>query len=266
MHRQVAIVAVLIAAALPAQAQQRYDAPPSAARHTAPLSFRDRFVAANTTGGGCLTLDQAQRGLPGVVRQFHQIDTEGRGCVTLAAIVSFRRTQNTERQQGLAARFAAANTTNDGCLTRRQAQQGLPRVAKQFDQIDAQGQGCVTLAAVTAFLHGQAAQQPPPQQPEPQPAQQPQQPPSPQPEPRSQRLSLSDRFAAANTTNDGCLTLEQAQQGLPSVAKDFAQMDAQGHGCLTLAEIKAFWLNHGAKRQDQPDALPKDIPPPPTGY
>ena len=263
MHRRVAIVAVLIAAALPVQAQQRYDAQAPAGQRTAPLSFRDRFIAANTTGDGCLTLEQAQKGFPGVVKQFHQIDAEGRGCVTLAAIVSFRRNQSEQRQRDLAGRFAAANTTNDGCLTRSQAQQGLPRVAKQFDQIDAEGQGCVTLAAVTAFLHGETARQPPPQQPEPQPAQQP---PPPQPQPRSQRLSFSDRFAAANITNDGCLTLEQAQQGLPSVAKDFAQIDAQGHGCLTMAEIKAFWQSHGAKRQDPPAALPKDIPPPPAGY
>jgi len=258
MEDRVAIVAavILIAVPLRVHAQQPYDGRQPASGPSPLLSFRDQFAAANTTGDGCLTLEQAQRALPGVAKQFAQIDVKGRGCVTLVEIGSFRKEQNLKAFQK---RFGAANTTHDGCLTRRQAEEGLPGVARRFSDIDVEMRGCVTLAEVTAFLQGQNAQ---PQASNPgQTRQQPS-----KPSARSQQLSFSDRFAAANTTGDGCLTRRQAEQGLPGVAKDFTQMDAEGRGCLTLDQIRMFWRDHASKHQKQPVALPKDMPPPPTGY
>ncbi|MDT6963720.1 MULTISPECIES: EF-hand domain-containing protein [unclassified Cupriavidus] len=52
----------------------------------------------------------------------------------------------------LQARFASANTTHDGRLTRTQAQAGMPMVAKHFDEIDTHHAGFVTLPQVEAFL------------------------------------------------------------------------------------------------------------------
>jgi hypothetical protein len=63
-----------------------------------------------------------------------------------------------QAMQRLPARFASANTTHDGKLTRDQAAQGMPMVAKHFDEIDTQKQGYVTLPQIEAFLHAHAAQ------------------------------------------------------------------------------------------------------------
>ncbi len=52
----------------------------------------------------------------------------------------------------LALRFAAANETNDGRLTRQQAEAGMPLVAQSFDAIDADGKGYVTLPQIQAFI------------------------------------------------------------------------------------------------------------------
>jgi hypothetical protein len=52
----------------------------------------------------------------------------------------------------LALHFAAANETNDGRLTRQQAEAGMPFVAQNFDAIDAEGKGYVTLAEIQAFM------------------------------------------------------------------------------------------------------------------
>jgi hypothetical protein len=52
----------------------------------------------------------------------------------------------------LARRFAAANVTNDGRLTREQAEAGMPPVAQSFDAIDRDGKGYVTLPEVQAFM------------------------------------------------------------------------------------------------------------------
>jgi TolA-binding protein len=54
-------------------------------------------------------------------------------------------------------RFAAANTTHDGKLTREQAQAGMPRVAQHFDEIDTQKAGFVTLAQIEDFMRERAA-------------------------------------------------------------------------------------------------------------
>lgn len=58
--------------------------------------------------------------------------------------------------------------------------------------------------------------------------------------PSRTRRSMSDRFAAANTTHDGKLTLEQARAGrLRSVVRDFDQIDTTKRGYVTLDEVKA---------------------------
>ena len=58
----------------------------------------------------------------------------------------------------LQTRFAQANTTHDGKLTRDQASTGMPMVAKHFDEIDAQKNGYVTLPQIEAFLREHATQ------------------------------------------------------------------------------------------------------------
>jgi hypothetical protein len=52
----------------------------------------------------------------------------------------------------LALRFAAANVTNDGRLTREQAEAAMPLVAQNFDAIDADGKGYVTLSEIQGFM------------------------------------------------------------------------------------------------------------------
>jgi hypothetical protein len=53
--------------------------------------------------------------------------------------------------RGLAQRFAAANATHDGRLTRDQAAAGMPVVARNFDTIDVGHKGFVTLPEIRAF-------------------------------------------------------------------------------------------------------------------
>jgi hypothetical protein len=62
-----------------------------------------------------------------------------------------------QAMQQLDSRFAAANVTHDGKLTREQAQQGIPRVAQHFDEIDAQKLGYITLPQIQQFMMQQAA-------------------------------------------------------------------------------------------------------------
>ncbi len=57
-------------------------------------------------------------------------------------------------------RFKAANTSADGKLTLEQAKAGMPRVAKNFDKIDTDHKGYITLQQIKdAMKDGAAAVQ-----------------------------------------------------------------------------------------------------------
>jgi len=60
--------------------------------------------------------------------------------------------------QMLQSRFAHANSTHDGKLTRDQASAGMPMVAEHFAEIDTKNNGYVTLPQIEAFLREHAAQ------------------------------------------------------------------------------------------------------------
>ena len=57
----------------------------------------------------------------------------------------------------LQTRFANANTTHDGKLTREQAAAGMPMVAQHFDEIDTQHNGYVTLEQLAGFMRQRMA-------------------------------------------------------------------------------------------------------------
>ena len=63
------------------------------------------------------------------------------------------------------------------------------------------------------------------------------------------RRPLAERFAEANTTHDGHLTLAQAQDAhMNAVARDFGLIDKQKRGYITLDEIKVFRHERRAAR------------------
>jgi hypothetical protein len=52
--------------------------------------------------------------------------------------------------------------------------------------------------------------------------------------------TLAQAFAAANVTRDGRLTRQQAEVGMPVVAQNFAAIDFDEKGYVTLPEVRAF--------------------------
>ena len=65
--------------------------------------------------------------------------------------------QRMERMaQQLQTRFSNANTTHDGKLTKAQAEQAMPMVARNFDQIDSRKAGYVTLPQIQQFMQQRA--------------------------------------------------------------------------------------------------------------
>ena len=65
---------------------------------------------------------------------------------------------------------------------------------------------------------------------------------------RAPRRTLQARFDAANTTHDGHLTEAQAQAGMPAVARNFAAIDTQNRGYVTIDDIRAYNRSRRAAR------------------
>jgi hypothetical protein len=58
-----------------------------------------------------------------------------------------------------------------------------------------------------------------------------------------------DRFNAANTSHDGRLTLQQAQAAhMPWVARNFAAIDTQQRGYVTVQDVRAYRRQIQAER------------------
>jgi hypothetical protein len=54
------------------------------------------------------------------------------------------------------------------------------------------------------------------------------------------RMSMTERFANANTSHDGHLTLAQAKIGYKSVVRNFTEIDVTNKGYITEADIHTW--------------------------
>ena len=77
-----------------------------------------------------------------------------RGTVLAAALfaaLTLPVAGDSSRDEQIDEHFAAADTNHDGQLTLTEAQAGMPRVASNFDKIDADQSGTVTLTEIKAL-------------------------------------------------------------------------------------------------------------------
>jgi Ca2+-binding EF-hand superfamily protein len=125
-----------------------------------------------------------------------------------------------EHGSRMEARFKAADKDNDGSLTREEAK-AMPRVAKNFDAIDADKSGTVTLAEIQAAMKKMV---------------------------KEAHDRNVEHFKAADKDNDGSLTREEAK-ALPRVAKNFDAIDTDKSGTVTLKEIRAYMKAHRQERK-----------------
>jgi len=56
---------------------------------------------------------------------------------------------------------------------------------------------------------------------------------------------IDKRFKEADKNKDGKLTLEEAKEGMPRVAKNFDQLDAERRGYVTVEQIKKAVASQG---------------------
>lgn len=142
-------------------------------------------------------------------------------CVALAVglpVVGFSAEPGQKLQQA----FKAADKDNDGSLDRNEAKV-FPRVAKNFDQIDTDKSGTVTLDEIYASMKKVAQ-------------------------------NMQAKFQAADKDKDGTLDRNEAKV-FPRVAKNFDQIDADKDGTVSQDEIRAYARAH---RPDSKSGAPKN--------
>ncbi len=124
-----------------------------------------------------------------------------------------------EHGSRMQAQFKAADKDNDGSLTREEAKE-LPRVAKNFDAIDADKNGTVTLAEIQATMKKMG---------------------------KKAHDRGVERFKAADKDSDGTLDREEAK-AMPKVAQNFDTIDADKSGTVTEKEIHTYMKAHRQER------------------
>jgi hypothetical protein len=73
------------------------------------------------------------------------------GMAILITLPTQSFADNASRNKEIQERFAAADKNHDGKLTLKEAEAGMPRVARNFDRIDTQHKGYVTVAEIEAM-------------------------------------------------------------------------------------------------------------------
>ena len=134
----------------------------------------------------------------------------------------------------LEAAFKSADKDGDGTLDKEEAK-AMPQVAKNFDALDTDKDGTVSMAEVMAGakgkMKGKARDM--------------------RERMKSMHEAGKEKFAAADKDGDGTLDKEEAK-AMPRVAADFDKIDADKDGTVSMEEIHTFMKSqHQARRKDK---------------
>ena len=127
------------------------------------------------------------------------------------------------RHGAMLERLKQADVDGNGLISREEAK-ALPRLARHFDEIDANRDGQLSKEEMHAFhetMHAQHAQE------------------------RGQRMA--EHWKKLDTDGDGRVSLAEAQANAPRLAQNFQRIDANGDGFITPEEMKAAHQARHAK-------------------
>jgi Ca2+-binding EF-hand superfamily protein len=121
----------------------------------------------------------------------------------------------------LLAASCSSVAADEAALSREEAAQRAPRLARHFDAIDADGDGRITSREIRAWRKARRGRDS---------------------GPLAERARFDQLFRRADADGDGALSREEAARSLPRIAGKFDRIDADRDGRLTLAEVHA-WLD-----------------------
>jgi Ca2+-binding EF-hand superfamily protein len=156
-----------------------------------------------------------------------------------------QREQMEQRREQMKQRFEAdfkkADTDGDGALSRAEVEKSMPRMAKDFDAIDANKDGKVTPDEIRARMQARMADHH--KQMEKQKGE------SGTDRREQGKKRFEEQFKKADTDGDGALSKAEVEKSMPRMARDFDAIDANKDGKVTPDEIRSHMQARMAERR-----------------
>ncbi len=109
------------------------------------------FKKADADRNGMLSRAEVEKAMPRLAPKFDSIDTNKDGQLSRGELHAWKKAHRGERQAKAAERFRHADADGDGAISRAEAEKHAPRLAKKFDQIDANKDGKLTQDELRAY-------------------------------------------------------------------------------------------------------------------
>ena len=143
---KISIIATLLALSTASTAYAQ--APAEAPKGDRAQKMQERLKAADTNGDGKISREEANASLPHLAKMFDAIDANKDGFITTDELRKFH--EKSGRAHKMHDHLKAADKDGDGKISREEAN-ALPRLAKHFDEIDANKDGFITKEEMRAF-------------------------------------------------------------------------------------------------------------------
>ncbi len=106
---------------------------------------------ADTDGNGTLSRAEVGKAMPHLAGKFNSIDANKDGQLSRSELNAWKKAHRGERRAKAVERFRHADADGDGAISRAEAVKHAPRLAKKFDQIDANKDGKLTQDELRAY-------------------------------------------------------------------------------------------------------------------
>ena len=146
MYRIFLVIAAFFIASTTAQADdqriERQDRPDR--------EMRERMQHADRDGDKQLSKEEA-KSMPHLDKHFDALDKNADGQVSKDEMRAEKKSKKDKREQRAADKYKHADENHDGQISRDEAKTGMPRIAKDFDTIDANKDGNASKDEINSF-------------------------------------------------------------------------------------------------------------------